>query len=176
MTDVKMRHIWQACCNLWPTMATTDKSDRSKDAVAQRNAFAAIAQHFGHSYSQISKFIGKERSTIVYSVRQAEAKRQRDAIYALSIHHICKEARRIADGEPASASIPGFKVDHAAQQELQGRTTMMEGSENLLRAIVREHPHYFACTNVVHRKLSPRACGSVTYLNAHKIPHGNIAA
>ena len=176
MTEVKMRHIWQACCDLWPELARQDASDRSMTATAKRNAFATIAKHYGHSYSQIAGFIHRERSTIVYSVRAAEARKQRDAIYALSIHHICKEAQRIASGDNTPASIVAIERDPIADQELKGRTTMLEGSENLLRAIVREHPHIFAGGPVINKKFSPVHIEAGRYSAANKNDCGNIAA
>lgn len=176
MEHVKMAHIWQACCDLWPDMKPRNSHSRSGKDVTRRNAFILAARHYGYSYRQIAPLLYRNNSTIVYSVRVAREKRETDAVFALSVEYIIKQALEVA-GEPTPREPePTKKRSVSQERELAGRVSMIEGSQELLAAIVREHAHFFAGFGDVKEKLSPELCNQEWFCSAHKISHGIIAA
>jgi hypothetical protein len=173
---VKMAHIWQACCDLWKDMEPRTSLSRVPRDVHRRNAFVLAAGHYGFSHRQIAAFIHRERSTIFNSVRTGRAKREREAVYALSVHYIITQAQEIANNDQSCKPQPPAKRDHVCEQDMAGRVTMTEGSKKLLSAIVREHPHFFEGCAVVKQKLSTGPYNQAQFCSADKILHGNIAA
>lgn len=150
---VCLRHLWAACCEIWPDMPPRLDKGRPTAAVFDKRAgFCLAAKPFGFSSSQIGKFIGREHATVLSAQKQAMQRRNRDSDYGVAIIRIRKLAQRLAADEvvevvtPDDEPAPFHAVDPDAKaEEFAARfDTMMEnGSRALLKALVTRQAHVF---------------------------------
>lgn len=158
MTDapVKLRHLWAACCDIWPDMPSRDSRGRSTGPeFDKRAAFCLAAKPFGFSSSQIGNFIKREHATVLSAQKQAMERRSRDSDYGVAINRIralarvmaAREERRAIPDEPAPFHTPEGDPDAKINEFATRFDTMMEnGSRALLKALITRQAHVFAET------------------------------
>lgn len=177
---VRLRHLWAACCEIWPDLPPTAKLyGRASTDTDKRAAFCLAAKPFGHSQAQIAKFIKRERSTIANAQAVAIERRRRDSDYGVAIINMQERAKALAAEEyavtPSQWIVPQKPEPKKPDADLVwgAERTMMEGSFRLLKAIVRDHGYAFENAGEVANKFR-QAERSVSFVGDQH--DSNIAA